>query len=61
MRIAALKENNEHENRVSITPDTISLFSRLGFEILIEENAGQDSGFPNNLYVNAGALLKSRK
>ena len=43
---AALKENNEHENRVSITPDTISLFSRLGFEILIEENAGQDSGFP---------------
>ena len=47
MRISALKENSDNENRVALTPDAIKLFQRLGLEILIEDDAGNDSGYPN--------------
>ena len=53
MQIAALKENNKNENRVSITPDTVKLLQRLNLEVLIEDGAGYNSGYPNELYTEA--------
>ena len=50
MQISALKENFNNENRVALTPDTIKLFQRLGLEVLIEDGAGNNSGYPNDLY-----------
>jgi NAD(P) transhydrogenase subunit alpha len=61
MQIAALKENNKNENRVSITPDTVKLLQRLNLEVLIEDGAGYNSGYPNELYTEHGAKIVSRK
>ena len=61
MQIAALKENNKNENRVSITPDTVKLLQRLNLEVLIEDGAGFNSGYPNGLYTENGAKIVSRK
>ena len=46
MQIAALKENNIDENRVSLTPDSVKIFQRLNLEVLIEDGAGISSGYP---------------
>ena len=61
MQIAALKENYKNENRVSITPDTAKLLQRLNLEVLIEDGAGLNSGYPNKLYSENGAKIVSRK
>ena len=50
MKLSALKENSNDENRVALTPDSIKLFQRLGLEVLIEDRAGIESGYPNKLY-----------
>ena len=60
MQISALKENSNNENRVALTPDAIKLFQRLGLEILIEDDAGNNSGYPNELYKENGAKIVSR-
>ena len=60
MQISALKENFNNENRVALTPDTIKLFQRLGLEVLIEDGAGNNSGYTNDLYEANGAKIASR-
>jgi len=50
MQISALKENSNDENRVALAPDSIKLFQRLDLEVLIEDGAGNNSGYPNDLY-----------
>ena len=60
MQISALKENSNNENRVALTPDAIKLFQRLGLEVLIEDIAGNNSGYPNELYKENGAKIVSR-
>jgi len=60
MQISALKENFNNENRVALTPDTIKLFQRLGLEVIIEDGAGNNSGYPNDLYEANGAKIASR-
>ena len=60
MQISALKENFNNENRVALTPDTIKLFQRLGLEVLIEDGAGNNSGYPNDLYEANGAKIVAR-
>ena len=60
MQISALKENNDFENRVALTPDSIKLFQRLNLEVLIEDGAGNNSGYNNELYIENGARITSR-
>ena len=60
MQISALKENSNNENRVALTPDAIKLFQRLGLDVLIEDGAGKDSGYPNELYKENGAKIVKR-
>ena len=61
MQIAALKENNINERRVSLTPDSVKIFQRLNLEVLLEDGAGISSGYPNKLYLENGARIVSRK
>ena len=61
MLIAALKENIINEKRVSLTPDSVKIFKRLNLEVLIEDGAGINSGYPNELYMENGAKIVSRK
>ena len=61
MLIAALKENNSNENRVSLVPDSVKLFQRLNLEVLVEDGAGKSSGYPNQLYLDNGARIVTRE
>ena len=60
MLISIIKEETSIENRVASTPESIKLLNRLGAEIIIEEGAGDLSGFSDDLYKSAGAKIVNR-
>tara|TARA_Y100000741_G_C18245331_1_gene555304 strand:- start:851 stop:1969 length:1119 start_codon:yes stop_codon:yes gene_type:complete len=60
MLLSVIKETSENENRVAVTPDTTTLFKKLGIEVFIEESAGKNSGYHDKLYKDTGAKIKSR-
>ena len=60
MQISVIKEENINEQRVASTPDVVKLLERLGVEILIEKNAGDLSGYSNELYESVGAKIVDR-
>jgi len=60
MKISALKESNNIETRVSITPDSIKLFNRLNLDVLVEEGAGISSGYSDQQYADLGAKIARR-
>ena len=54
MKIGFLKDS---EPRVSITPSTLEKYIALNHDIFIEKNAGIQSGFSDNDYVDAEFFL----
>ena len=60
MILSALKETNENETRVSVTPESVKLFLRLGFEVIIEKGAGELSGYQDSNYTDFGGKIVSR-
>lgn len=59
MRIGVPKEIRTGEARVGLAPDVIGKLVKQGIEIIIEAGAGDASGFPDDHYSKAGALIKS--
>ncbi|MGM9986134.1 MAG: alanine dehydrogenase [Bacillaceae bacterium] len=57
MRIGVPKEIKNNENRVAMTPAGVVDLVRFGHEVLIESGAGVGSGFTNEEYVQAGAII----
>ncbi len=57
MRIGVPKEIKNHEYRVGLTPNNVSLLTRSGHQVLIEHNAGLGIGFDNEQYQLAGAII----
>ena len=60
MILSTLKELDKNETRVSITPDSVKLFIKLGFEVFIEDGAGNLSGYQNKNYEEMGAKITNR-
>ncbi len=60
MIIATLKELNEDENRVAISPDTCNQYCKKGFLVYIEKNAGLKSSFLDSDYKSNGATVLER-
>ncbi len=56
-QILVVKETRENEKRVALTPPAVALLTQQGYRVLIEEDAGMQSGFPNSEYVAAGAEI----
>jgi NAD(P) transhydrogenase subunit alpha len=61
MLIGVPKELHENENRVSIVPNDVKKFVRLGAEILLEKGLGEKSGFADEDYVQAGAAITDQR
>ncbi|MEO0275283.1 MAG: Re/Si-specific NAD(P)(+) transhydrogenase subunit alpha [candidate division WOR-3 bacterium] len=61
MKLGVLKEKIEGEKRVSIIPDSVSILKKAGIEVFIEENAGNDAGFFDEMYKEKGAEICERK
>ncbi|MCR4689216.1 MAG: alanine dehydrogenase [Saccharofermentans sp.] len=61
MRISCVKEIKNNEFRVGITPDNAKEYVRAGHEVYIEAGAGEGSGFTDEEYKEAGAILTDAK
>jgi len=57
MKILALKDTNSQEKRVAITPDVVTKYQKLGFEVFIEYDAGISAFFTNLEYEKSGAKI----
>lgn len=57
MIVGVTKEITINENRVSITPAGTHALVQSGHNVLIEKNAGLNSGFSDDDYANAGAII----
>jgi alanine dehydrogenase len=51
------KETKDHENRVALTPRSVSSLVRSGGKVLVEAQAGAKSGFSDDDYSSAGATV----
>lgn len=58
MIIGTTKELKNHEYRVGITPDNAKVFVKDGHTVLVETGAGLGAGFTDEMYIEAGALIK---
>ena len=59
MNLFVPKETLHSEKRVAISPENISSFLKLGYEVKIESGAGDNANFPDQLYVKSGARIVS--
>ena len=57
MYIGILHDQANREHRVSLTPDAVGSLVKSGHPVFIQENAGEDSGFHNGYYEEAGATI----
>lgn len=57
MLIGVPKELLDNESRVAATPKTVQQILKLGFEVIVENNAGFKASFEDNAYTQAGATL----
>ncbi len=55
--IGVPKESAKDEKRVAVTPDDVAIITDLGFDVLVEHNAGLDAGIFDLAYSEAGAKI----
>jgi alanine dehydrogenase len=60
MRVGVLRETKDRELRVAMIPAGVRTLTRAGHSVFIEVGAGLGSGFPNEAYKEAGALIVDR-
>ena len=57
LTIGIPKETSFQENRISLSPDSVSLLTHNGHKIIIENNAGDGANFSDKEYSDAGAEI----
>ncbi len=57
MIIGVPKEIKTNENRVAVVPAGVETFVSHGHTVLVEQGAGEGSGFPDELFTGAGAQI----
>lgn len=61
MLIGVPRELLDGETRVAATPKTVEQIKKLGFEVLIEKDAGYKASFEDNAFAQAGATIGDAK
>ncbi len=61
MVVGVPKEIKDHEYRVSLTPDCAASLVQKGHEVWVEASAGMGSGFRDEEYRHAGAMIAGSK
>jgi NAD(P) transhydrogenase subunit alpha len=59
--IGTPRETFPHERRVALTPRQCEAFTKLGVEVIVEQSAGAEAGFPDDAYIARGARIGSRE
>src|SRR3954471_10316386 len=57
MKVGVPKEVRRGERRVAATPETVGRLVKLGFEVLVEKDAGAAASFRDSDYVAQGAVV----
>jgi alanine dehydrogenase len=57
MVVGVPKEIKNNENRVALTPAGVSELRKNGHTVYVQVNAGEDSGFEDEEYIAAGAVM----
>lgn len=57
MKIAIPKERRDGELRVAAVPDTVKKLIALGYDVVVETDAGQGSSVPDSHYQDVGATI----
>ncbi|GAB3996168.1 alanine dehydrogenase [Spirosoma daeguense] len=57
MVIGVPKEIKNNENRVALTPAGVTELRKHGHTVYVQVNAGEGSGFEDEGYINAGAIM----
>ncbi len=61
MLIGVPRELLDNESRVAATPKTVQQILKLGFEVIVEHNAGFKASFEDNAFAEAGAKVGDQK
>ena len=61
MIIGSLSENINLEKRISLTPDLVKKYVKIGFKIILEKNYGNHIGFNHQDYEKEGCKFAERK
>ena len=59
MRLGVPKERDNNETRVAIVPVSVPKLYKLGFEVLVEKGAGEESGYSDSEYEGKGGKIGS--
>jgi alanine dehydrogenase len=57
MIVGVPKEIKNNENRVALTPAGVTELRKHGHAVYVQVNAGQESGFEDEEYIGAGAVM----
>ncbi len=57
MKIGVPKEIKNNENRVGLTPANVLEYTKHNHQVFVEQNAGIGSGFSDEMYESAGAII----
>lgn len=57
MKVGSVKEIKKNEFRVGMTPDNVKSYVNAGHEVFFEKGAGIGSGFTDDEYAAAGAII----
>ena len=57
MKIGVPKELFEEERRVALTPDSAKQLQKLGYDVLVESDAGDKANYSNQAYAEAGVTV----
>jgi len=60
LQIGVPKESDPCENRVSLTPETVSVLVQHGHLVTVEKQAGEDANYTDLQYSEAGAYVVER-
>ena len=61
MKIGTVTEIKKHEYRVGLTPSCVKSYVSHGHEVLVQESAGEQTGFDDEQYKSAGAVIVSSR
>jgi NAD(P) transhydrogenase subunit alpha len=57
VRIGVPRELEPGERRVALVPDAVTRLAAVGFDVIVEPDAGTEASFPDAAYVDSGATV----
>src|SRR5438067_2089497 len=61
MTVGVPRETFPGERRVAVVPAAVTTLKKAGLEVIVEQDAGAEAGFPSSAYEAAGATLAPRR